>query len=183
MAHTCPLCSCNPSTKRNLAIETRWDFAMRRSRCYVSRAICRALLLSPLLTQSCSHTPINSHLGLTTLIILCPRDHHFHAYHMFFVLTMSAVISLEATWLLPKHDTIIPQHLTALRLILTQIAEKHDTLHPFVYPNYAGEDQDVFAAIKEGRDGERNMERLRSVQALYDSSGYIARRVAGASKL
>lgn len=88
------------------------------------------------------------------------------------------VLSLESTYSLPQHDPLIPAHLTSIRLLLEQIAREHDALHPFVYPNYAGEDQDIFATLDANR-----LEWLKGVQGRYDGDEYVKRHVRGAFKL
>jgi len=66
------------------------------------------------------------------------------------------------------------------RLILrTEAAAKEmDLYHPFIYPNYANNSQDIFAGY-----GEENHRKLLDIQGRYDPEGVFARLRPGYFKL
>jgi len=54
------------------------------------------------------------------------------------------------------------------------LARKHDMLHPFIYQNYAGKPQPVFAGY-----GKDNRARLREIKNRYDPAGILDRLQPG----
>lgn len=89
------------------------------------------------------------------------------------------MISFEATWSRPSLDDLITNRLTELLTHCEGIARHHNLLHPFIYPNYAAGDQDVFGVLR----GQGRMDRLRAVQRDYDGTGYLRKHVRYPFKL
>lgn len=83
------------------------------------------------------------------------------------------------TWSQPSEDKLVVKFMSDLLVHCESIAQKHSTLHPFVYPNYAANGQDVFKLLRsQGR-----LERLRVVQRKYDEAGYMRKHVRFPFKL
>lgn len=72
-------------------------------------------------------------------------------------------------WKNKEDDAINYQANTDLFNKITKIAEDAGKLVPYIYQNYAWEDQDVFAGY-----GKKNQDRLKAIQRKYDPEGVFA---------
>lgn len=82
-------------------------------------------------------------------------------------------------WSQPNLDAPIKKHLSELLAHCEDIARQHNSLHSFIYPNYAGSGQDVFKLLRD----QGRLDRLRAVQRKYDETGYIKDHVQYPFKL
>lgn len=90
------------------------------------------------------------------------------------------VISFELRWSLPNQDEAHTRQLNELLDYCKEVvANKHHTLHPFVYLNYASAGQDVFELLRsQGR-----LTELKTIRKEYDEKGYLENHLSNPFRL
>jgi hypothetical protein len=89
------------------------------------------------------------------------------------------VISFEVRWSLPSLDEMYVKFLSSLLRHCQRIAERHSALHSFVYLNYAADDQDPHATLRQ----KGKLEELKKVRDEYDERHFLERHLKQPFKL
>lgn len=88
------------------------------------------------------------------------------------------MLLLSVTWHDPAHDTILTNAAYATLAEIERKSRELKTHNPYIYLNYAGQRQDVFAGY-----GAVNIVKMKALSKKYDPNGVFQRLVPGGFKL
>jgi FAD binding domain/Berberine and berberine like len=88
------------------------------------------------------------------------------------------IINVAVEWTNSAEDEVVSKAMTDFVDEGVKLAKQRGRWHPYIYMNYAGQDQDVQSGY-----GEESLKRLRKVRERYDPNGFWRRRWLGYHKL
>lgn len=87
---------------------------------------------------------------------------------------LEIVLMVAPYWKNAEDNDVVYAAFDAFITKSAALAQKLDMLHPFIYQNYAGQPQPVFASY-----GKENRARLREIKNRYDPAGILDRLQPG----